>query len=299
MKTKLYFIIIFLLAIPFICDAQKEDFVWKTGKTQNWPGTTFYKFNNCSFELGGVPDGNFPLIRDGGSKSTMADKDGNLLFYTDGYDIFNSEHQIMENGDSLFNFAPPGFSDFYNKSGGYHDNGRNLILPLPSHEYKYFVFSQDYESVQGIWPGAIGTNINYSLIDLSKNNGLGEVVEKRNILMENDFESGQLKAIRHANGRDWWFVVKAWEKSKWYMFILDPDGIRLSHVEEVNEIPDFGASVTAYNYPRDNFFLLRNRKFPSHWTRIGMTIAFTPLISTVVREFSPTIDPLLLKPKLS
>ncbi len=264
MKLNFYLILLSLLTIPLTIDAQKEDFVWKSGVTHsNGGGVTFFQFTDCSFESEWVIQ-DAPMIREG-SKSTMADSKGNLLFYTDGFDIFNAEHKIMENGDSLFNFAPPGYPDFYNLEGGLNDYGRNLILHLPGHNSKYLVLSQDKESVQDVVPGAKGININYSLIDLSKNNGLGKVVEKRNILMENDFESGQLNAIRHANGRDWWLVVKAWEQSKWYMFILDPDGIRLSHVEEVNEIPDFGASVTVYNYPRDKFYFIEKPETPFSW----------------------------------
>ncbi len=262
MRTSLYFIMVFLLTSPSISDAQKQDFVWLSGHTFNdLGGATFLKFTDCSYETEWVVQKK-PMKRDAGSQSTMADKDGNLLFYTDGYDIFNSEHQIMENGDSLFNYAPPGYSDFYELPGGFNDFGRNLILPLPNSDYKFILFSQDYEWVLEDFRGSKAVNINYSLIDLRYNDNLGMVKKKREILIENDFESGQLKAIRHANGRDWWLVVKAWEQSKWYMFILDPDGIRLSHVEEVNELPDFGSVTTRYNYPEDNFYLIEKPDAP-------------------------------------
>lgn len=34
--------------------------------------------------------------------STMSDLNGNLLFYTNGVSVWNSQHQLMDNGSGLF-----------------------------------------------------------------------------------------------------------------------------------------------------------------------------------------------------
>ena len=47
------------------------------------------------------------------------------------------------------------------------------------------------------------TEIYYSVIDISLNGGLGEVISKNNIALTGLFGWG-LSACKHANGRDWW-----------------------------------------------------------------------------------------------
>jgi hypothetical protein len=41
--------------------------------------------------------------------ATISDSSGNLLFYTTGFQVWNRDHELMPNGDSLF--VPTGLGD--------------------------------------------------------------------------------------------------------------------------------------------------------------------------------------------
>ncbi len=74
--------------------------------------------------------------------------------------------------------------------------------------------------------------INYSIIDLNANNGMGAVVSKNNLLFSVSaykiFANGGFTPIKHANGTDWWILKNAtWDGDvpKYYIWLLSETGI--------------------------------------------------------------------------
>jgi hypothetical protein len=65
-------------------------------------------------------------------------------------------------------------------------------------------------------------NLYYSLIDMSKNNGLGEVTEKNISILQDTFSRGALHGVRHANGRDWWIICPEYKSNCYYKLLLSP-----------------------------------------------------------------------------
>lgn len=59
--------------------------------------------------------------------STISDKDGNLLFYTNGVFVWNSQHDTMINGDSLW--------------GHFSSAQSALIVPKPGSNTIYYIFT--------------------------------------------------------------------------------------------------------------------------------------------------------------
>jgi hypothetical protein len=90
---------------------------------------------------------------------------------------------------------------------------------------------------------------------------LGKVTEKNVNLIETRLKPGGLKAIKHANGRDWWVLIQDWNSATWFIFILDPDGLRLSHVDEAPEMDDFTCWLTLYDYASDQFICMTGDHF--------------------------------------
>ena len=83
--------------------------------------------------------------------ASICDAGGNLLFYTDGVTVFNSNHAAMPNGTGL--------------SG--HDNSTQsaIIVKKPGSTSKYYIFTTDFQA-----------NINglqYSEVDMTLQGGLG------------------------------------------------------------------------------------------------------------------------------
>ncbi len=99
---------------------------------------------------------------------------GALLFYTDGYNIYDAQHNVMPNGGSMIvknspytgNPKPPG-------------SGSPWIVPVPGEEGRYYVFLLIHSAMRGPgFPIASDPNYNqlvYSIVDMSLNEGQGGV----------------------------------------------------------------------------------------------------------------------------
>jgi hypothetical protein len=61
---------------------------------------------------------------------------------------------------------------------------------------------------------------------MTKNFGKGEVIEKKSIISADTLKAGELTAVKHANGRDWWIINPGYHVTKMYKrFLLTPTGI--------------------------------------------------------------------------
>lgn len=83
-KMKIKFYLLILLFIPTISIAQKEAAVWYFGEKA---GLDFNSGSPVS-----ITDGK--IVTNEGCAS-ISDKNGNILFYTDGTLVYNKLHQIM------------------------------------------------------------------------------------------------------------------------------------------------------------------------------------------------------------
>jgi hypothetical protein len=55
--------------------------------------------------------------------------------------------------------------------------------------------------------------------------GLGSVVEKNAPIKSGSFQLGKLTAAKHANGRDWWVLLREHRTSRFFRFLVTPSGI--------------------------------------------------------------------------
>lgn len=146
----------------------------------------------------------------------LSDPTGNLLFYSNGCSVVNKAHQIMMNGHGI----NEGYiADVYCGLADYYPTDNGLIaLPMPGDHSKCLLFH--------LW---INSSIQYrrilySQIDIEADQGLGAVIQKNMVALEDTF-SRYISAVRHGNGRDWWIIVPKWISNRYYIFLLDPSGI--------------------------------------------------------------------------
>ncbi len=145
------------------------------------------------------------------SRSFINDTSGNLLFYSNGGDIYDKTFSLMQNGDSITPIYPDCLFDGV------------LILPQPDNDSIYYVFSvtNDTPCVN------FGQYIYYSVVNANANNGKGTVISKGNLLFSTNYlTKGFLKAVRHGNGRDWWLVIKNMDGNGFYRFLFTKNGIQ-------------------------------------------------------------------------
>jgi gliding motility-associated-like protein len=76
-----------------------------------------------------------------------------------------------------------------------------LIVPNPSNDNQYYIFSVDGH------PTSNGTGIFHSIVDMTLNNGLGDVLVagKRTLLLSNTSEL--MQGAYHSNGTDFWVII--------------------------------------------------------------------------------------------
>ena len=150
--------------------------------------------------------------------SSMSDGSGSILFYSDGRTVWNKLHIPMPNGTGLM--------------GHYSSTNSAIIVPKPRDSTKYFVFTCDAGE------NALANGYRYSLVDMSLNGGLGDVVNKNILLYSPSTE--KLTALKSANGIDYWIITKEWNNNRFKVYKLDCSGVSINPV-----ISDEGIAVTS------------------------------------------------------
>lgn len=154
------------------------------------------------------------------AQATMSDRNGNLLFYTNGIWIANSTGDTLQNGTGL------SVGSFYDQfvNDGIPAPQAVMFLPNPADSNLYAMFYQTYTvDVNGyLQPPALF----YCEIDMSLDNGLGAVTQKNIPLVQDTLIASELTACKHGNGRDWWIITHRYNSNLYYKFLLTPSGIQ-------------------------------------------------------------------------
>jgi len=188
------------------------------------------------------------------ANASMCDEDGNLLFYTNGCHVYNKNFEIMENGSKISNRGDL-HSAFCGDSGS-PVNGSVYIVPREGYESQYFLIHTDYINAEN------EAHLYYSIIDMSKEEGLGEVVEKSLVVLKAPFSRMGMALTRHANGIDWWIVYPKFESNCYYIFLLNSDGITFQSEQCLGNVWDYadiqGQSTFSPNGKYYTRFLFQN-----------------------------------------
>ncbi len=134
-----------------------------------------------------------------GGVSTISDEDGNLLFYTNGMNIWNKSAYIMNNGSGLLGFNGASMS--------------SLIVPSPGNAKQYYVFSVDMYI-----PNTFTNGINYNIVDFTEN-AAGKVIHKNLPLMKENAQ--KICAILHENGKDYWIITHGFGPNNGNLFYVN------------------------------------------------------------------------------
>jgi outer membrane protein OmpA-like peptidoglycan-associated protein len=182
---------VFLLS-TFNLAAQGEGNIWYFGKNLG------LDFNN-----------NPPILMTDGAMNTyegcssVADKDGNLLLYTDGITVWNRKHQVIEGGNDLH--------------GHPSSTQSGIIVAKPKSTSIYYVFTVDAQ--EGGLEG-----LEYAEVDVTANDGDCKVLKKHLMLLPDATE--KVTGVIHENGQDIWIVTHQWETNAFYAFLVTENGVQ-------------------------------------------------------------------------
>lgn len=221
---------LFFLCVFNLSFAQNHDYIWQLGAFANNPDTLF---GGTVIDFNEEPPSVYQQDRDMNIDVTMAsacDSSGQLQFYTNGISINDATDQIMINGDSL---NPGQFANDF-ASSGYFLIMSEIALPMPGQPSRYVLFHLKVET-HPVYVLAI-TTLQLTTVDMSLNNGLGEVLTKNEVLLS-DGRFGVVNAVKHANGRDWWVWVTYGRENKYKRFLLAAEG--LFGPDQIDPNPDF------------------------------------------------------------
>lgn len=151
---------------------------------------------------------------------------GALLFYSDGRTVWDATHSIMPNGTGL--------------AGGASSTMAALIVPLPGSSTIYYLFTtDDYQN-----SGASG--FNYSIVDMTANGGLGDVISNNNLLFAPCAEVNH--AVKHANCTDYWIMARDLTGNSYRAFLLTSTGLNITPV-----VSPVGLSITTPGFGTGKF----------------------------------------------
>ncbi len=186
----------FFILLSCECFAQNESNIWYFGAQA---GVDFNSgapvaLANCSFSFNAFE-----------GVGTVCDTTGKLLFYTDGNHVINANHVVMSNGNGL--------------KSNVSSTQTGLSVKQPGNDSLYYIFHIDLLNPIKIF---------YSIVDMSLNGGLGDVIQKNVLLKKGVTEKAT--AVAHANGVDVWIIIHESNSTAFNSFLLTSAGLNTTPV---------------------------------------------------------------------
>lgn len=190
--------------------------------------------------------------------AVICDVDGQILIYTNGVKAFTRNHTEMPNGTDLAgNLSSVQSSVIVPKPGSYN--------PLKRHFDYYYIFTSD-----GIGSDTASAlkGVRYSLVDMSLNNGNGDIVAtQKNIHLFGHGTSETLAAGLHSNGCNYWVVSHEVESSNFRSYLVNENGVDMNAV--ISDIgPVFGIGIGSIKISPNNKLLAITKLQPGEHVQL-------------------------------
>ena len=157
--------------------------------------------------------------------ATICDKNtGQLLFSSDGWQVWNRNLQQMPNGNNL--------------GGGISSAQGALIVQQPGSKNIFYLFTTD-----DVYPGSHG--LEYSVIDLNKDGGLGDVTIK-NMFLDSSVE--KLNAVYNPANNSFWVISYNQFNNKFMSFLVDSNGLNTNPVLSISHVDILPESTQTEGY---------------------------------------------------
>jgi hypothetical protein len=255
-----YCLTFFLFLVQLTAEAQRYDYTWLTGygsKDGIVDSNIMYGITKFNF-ANGAPSISYDSLGMNFDRAicSMSDRDGNLLFYSNGNYIANQWDEKIVGSDSLsagyitYNWDPT------IATMGQRFSRQIVSIPDADDRTVYYFFNILIDSIKDGSGNFSATSkklfLNKLRFDMPLNKGIIDI--KKKVLIDT-FPSSGMALNQHANGRDWWLIGQLSNTTKYYRFLITRDGAeRLPdldvavHVNSMEEISVGGFSPSGNKY---------------------------------------------------
>jgi gliding motility-associated-like protein len=200
-RYSLFLILIFTLQSPVVFgQLQNNNWVFGYGARVNFSGPI------------PVGSGNAAINSNESTASVSDPNTGQLLFYSDGRNVWNVNNQVMPNGSNLL--------------GGFFNSCTQgaLIVPFPDNDQRYYLFTLEELEGQSVNPFT-DNGLRYSIVDMTLNGGLGDVqVASVNTPLANDLTE-KLIVIRSHEIQGFWVIAHKKNANEFLAWKIDVCGV--------------------------------------------------------------------------
>jgi len=177
-----------------------------TGYTYDRMNYNWFFGNNAGITFNPIQTGLIPTPLSGAMVSqegvaSISNREGQLLFYTNGETVYTSGHTVMSNGTGL-------------ESSGTSTQS-SIIIPKPDSN-KYYIFTTDFNGNPN--------GFEYSIVNMDLKGGLGEI-ETKNIKLINSPLSEKVTACSHSNEDDYWVITHTSGDTSFYSYKISSAGL--------------------------------------------------------------------------
>jgi len=255
-----YIIILLIFLCPGLLFCQstqyKYDQHWIIGYNKALSGN---RGINLTFANGQIAEDSFAITEDIFENcSSISDKEGNLLFYTNGCRIINRNFVMMENGDSLnrpsLTTSQNCDNASYNGNTGYRSM---FIIPHPDSANIFNILHFRFQSAaRDKTPDILLTKV-----DMSYNGGLGKVILKNKVIYSDPSYEEPMAGwstpvlTKHGNGRDWWLIVSKLDSRTAYALKFDHYKFSDTIVNKLNDKYNQGVVASSCISPDGKYYI--------------------------------------------
>ena len=177
-----------------------------TGETYDRMNYNWFLGKNSGISFNPIQSGGTPVILSGAMESqegvaSISNREGQLLFYTNGETVYTSGNTIMVNGTGL--------------SSSGTSTQSVVIVPKPESN-KYYLFTTDYNGNPN--------GFEYSIVNMDLQGGNGEV-ETKNIKLINSSLTEKVTACSNTSEDSYWVITHTSGDTSYYTYKLSSTGL--------------------------------------------------------------------------
>lgn len=203
---------------PLTASAQLENNIWHFGMGYKLDFTTGAPVLGTS---------NIQVIE---GAASICDGSGNLLFYSSGQTVWNKNGMVMPNGTGLLGNGG-GIGGW---TPGSATQGVAIVRSI-ANPFQYYLFTLD--AFEEFSFGNDDGRLRYSVVDMSLNGGLGDVVATQKNIVLDSLQTEKMVVIKGINC-NYWLLTHDLMAKQYRAFLIDINGVNHTPVISNTGVPN-------------------------------------------------------------